>query len=122
MAPASRLRRSASSPGRGLRFCLESDLLFHQLSRRSNVLALLPLRRISEVIPAFRGKRLEAGDHVRVLRGEVVGFTDVAFKVEQRYSDLALRVFPWLAIAAGRVGMIVIVRQVQLPFAAPHGL
>src|SRR5881394_1144628 len=82
--------------------------LFFKLARRADVFPLFSRSRIPQVFPAFFGKRLR--------------FADVGFEVEQRDADLAFRVFTRLPILARRFGTVVIVRQVQLPFAAPDGL
>src|SRR5437016_588510 len=57
-----------------------------------------------------------------MLLGKVLGFPDVGFEIEQRDADFTLSVLTRLSILTWRVGMIITVRQVQFPFAAPHGL
>src|SRR6185312_9112393 len=96
--------------------------LFFQLSGRSNILPLLSGRGIAEVFPTFFCQRFEPGDNLGMLISDVAGFADVGVEVEQRHADPALRVFPGFAIVTWRFGMRIIVRKVQLPFAAAHGL
>ena len=70
------------------------------------------------MFPAFFSQRLQSSHDLRMSVGKIVGFPDIGFKVEQRDADLTVRVFTRLSIVSRRIGMIVIVRQVQFPFAA----
>src|SRR5205823_6007974 len=46
-------------------------------------------RGVAQVVAAFFGERLQAGHHVRILVGQIVGFADIVFQIEQRQTDVA---------------------------------
>src|SRR5206468_3623653 len=73
---------------------------------------------VAEVFAGFFGDLSQVLDDVGVLGGDVGGFADVVFEVEQFLADFADLVLPGHAAVAGGIGVAVVVRQMHLPVAA----
>ena len=74
--------------------------------------------RISGVFAGWGG--LQPLNDGRIFLRDIVGFAEVVLEVEQFEADMAFGHFSRLPARAGRIGRVVFVTEVKLPFAAAN--
>jgi hypothetical protein len=69
---------------------------FRESSPAADVLALALRPAVAEIFAGFLGQLFQTPDGVRVPVGEIVGFADIVFQIEEGLADLGLLVLGWL--------------------------
>src|SRR5439155_27035943 len=77
---------------------------------------------VAQVVPTLFGEGFQTLDHVWMLRGKIVRFGQIVVEVEEGEIDLVGGEFAGFAAVTRRLWVHIFVGQMELPFAAAHGL